>query len=107
MSTNSGIGRQFEQQAAHTGGPHTCAGPETPLVKSHPSRSNHADSTVPPRQSPLEGIVDLLDKLPTQACFELTRRLLTAASSLPTGKARQRAVLKTVILFIAENDFAA
>ena len=60
---------------------------------------------VVPTQStatPLEEISDLLDVLPIQACVELTRRLLTSISSLPTGAARPRAVLKTVILFVAE-----
>jgi hypothetical protein len=52
--------------------------------------------------NPLEEISDLLDHLPLQACVELTRRLLTAISTLPTGAARPRAVLKTVILFVAE-----
>ena len=52
--------------------------------------------------NPLEEISDLLDRLPLQACVELTRRLLTSISSLPTGTARPRAVLKTVILFVAE-----
>jgi hypothetical protein len=52
--------------------------------------------------SPLEKISDLLDHLPIQACVELTRRLLTSISSLPTGAVRPRAVLKTVILFVAE-----
>jgi hypothetical protein len=48
--------------------------------------------------SPLEEISDLLDLLPIQACVELTRRLLTSVSSLPTGSVRQRAVLQTVIV---------
>jgi hypothetical protein len=52
--------------------------------------------------SPLEEISDLLDHLPIHACVELTRRLLPSLSSLPTGTARPRAVLKTVILFVAE-----
>ena len=51
--------------------------------------------------NPLEEISDLLDRLPLQACVELTRRLLTSFS-LPSGAARPRAVLKTVILFVAE-----
>jgi hypothetical protein len=55
-----------------------------------------------PINSPLEEISDLLDKLPIEACVELTRRLLTSISSLPTGVARQRAALKTVFLFVAE-----
>ena len=55
-----------------------------------------------PTTSPLEGISDLLDQLPLDACVELTRRLLIAIPSLPQGPARPRAVLKTVILFVAE-----
>jgi hypothetical protein len=52
--------------------------------------------------SPLEKISDLLDHLPLDACMELTRRFLICISSLPTRTARPRAVLKTVILFVAE-----
>jgi hypothetical protein len=55
-----------------------------------------------PTPSPLEDISDLLDQLPFDACVELTRRLLTSISSLPSGAARERAVLKTVIFFVAE-----
>ena len=50
---------------------------------------------------PLEEISDLLDRLPLQPCVELTRLLLTSFSALPSGAARPRAVLKTVILFVA------
>ena len=60
---------------------------------------------VVPTQSPtsqLEDISDLLDRLPIQACVELTRRLLTSISSLHTGAARPQADLETVILFVAE-----
>jgi len=52
--------------------------------------------------SPLEEISDLLDHIPLHACVELNNRLLTPISSLPTGAARLRAVLKTVIRFVAE-----
>jgi len=52
--------------------------------------------------NPIEEIPDLLNRLPLQASVKLTRRLLTSISSLPTGTARPRAVLKTVILFLAE-----
>ena len=55
-----------------------------------------------PTTFPIEGISDLLDNLLLDACVELTRRLLTSISSLPKGAARPRAVLKTVILFVAE-----
>ena len=50
----------------------------------------------------LEEISDLLDRLPLQACVELTCWLFTSFSSLPSGAARPRAVLKTVILFVAK-----
>jgi len=52
--------------------------------------------------SPIEDISDLLDHLLLHAFVELTRRLLTSISSLHTGAPRPRAVLKTVILFVAE-----
>jgi len=50
----------------------------------------------------MEEMCDLLDGLPLQAYFELSRRLLTCISSLPTGAACPQATLKTVILFVAE-----
>lgn len=55
--------------------------------------------------SPLKGISDHLNELPLDACVELTRWLLTSISYLPTGVARPRAVLKTVVLFVAEYGF--
>jgi hypothetical protein len=60
-----------------------------------------------PSQSPLNGTADHLENLLTEACVELARRLPSTVSSLPTGEARPRAVLKTVILFIAEYGSAA
>jgi len=69
-------------------------------VKTAATKSTITVLVVP--TDPLEEISDLLDGLPLQACVELTRRLLTSISSLPTGIARPRAVLKTVILFVAE-----
>ena len=54
--------------------------------------------------SPLQEISYLLDHLPIQACVELPGRLQTSISFLPTQAARPRAVLKTVILFVAEYD---
>jgi hypothetical protein len=38
MPTNSGLGTQSEQQAAHSCDPFTTVGPETPAEKSHLSR---------------------------------------------------------------------
>jgi hypothetical protein len=52
--------------------------------------------------SPVEEISDLLDTLSMKACVELTRRLLTAIPSFPSGPARSGAILKTIILFAAE-----
>jgi hypothetical protein len=51
--------------------------------------------------SPLDEITDL-DHFPIQVCLVMTCRLRTSISSLPTGSAQPRAVLKTVILFMAE-----
>ena len=70
--------------------------PSPPPKKPNPASIPH------PNQSPIEEISDLLDNLPVNACVELTRRLLTAVPTLPSGAARSRAVLKIVILFVAE-----
>jgi hypothetical protein len=70
-------------------------------VKTATTKPTNPDLVVPTQTSPLE-ISDLLDRLPLQERVELTRRLLTSITSLPTGAACQRAVLKTVILFMAE-----
>jgi hypothetical protein len=73
-------------------------------VKTATAKPTTPEPVVPTQSStsPLEEISDLLDHLIIQACVELTHRLLTSISSLPTGAARPRAVLKTVILFVAE-----
>jgi hypothetical protein len=65
-------------------------------------KTNNLVVTPQPHTSALENISDLLDNLPLQACVELTRWLLTSIPSLPSGVARLRAVLKTVIPFVAE-----
>jgi hypothetical protein len=52
--------------------------------------------------SPLEEIYHVLHFLPILACAELTRRLLTSVSSLSTGAARPRSVVKAVLSFVAE-----
>jgi hypothetical protein len=54
-----------------------------------------------PNNSPLNGITDLVDTLHVEARVELTRLFLLSLLSLPQGAARPRAVLKTVILFVA------
>jgi hypothetical protein len=58
-------------------------------------------------QSHIEEISDLLDNLPLNACVELTCRLLTSVPTLPYGPSLSRAVLKIVVLFIAEYGSTA
>jgi hypothetical protein len=50
----------------------------------------------------LEEISDFLDTVPIDAFVELTRRLLAAVPSLLSGPARFRAVVKIVVLFVAD-----
>jgi hypothetical protein len=71
--------------------------------KSSPKILNPTTPTPAPQiaQSAIEEISDLLDTLPIDGCVELTRRLLIAASTLPSGAARSRAVLKIGVLFVA------
>jgi hypothetical protein len=73
-------------------------------VKTAAAKPTPPNLVVPTQNStsPIEEISDLLDHLPLPECVELTRRLLTSISSLPTEAALPRAVLKTVILFVAE-----
>jgi len=73
----------------------------TASAKTAPGK-NKTPSPVVPTQNPtstLKEISDLHDHLPFEACVEMIRRLLTSISSLPTGAARSRAVLKTVFYF--------
>ena len=72
-------------------------------VKTAADKPSNPELVAPTQSStsPLEDISDLLDHLPIQACVKLTRRLLTSIFSLPTGVARPRAFLKTVIFFVA------
>jgi hypothetical protein len=76
---------------------------QAPMTKlnssTKPKEASEPKKPVVPTQSPLEEISDLLDKLSSKACAELTRRLLT---SLPPRPAPSHAVLKIVILFVAE-----
>jgi hypothetical protein len=58
-------------------------------------------------QSLTEEISDLLDNLLLNASVELTCRILTYIPILPFGAARSRAVLKTVVLFVAEYGSTA
>ena len=74
---------------------------------SPPPKKPNPTSISPLNQSPIEEISDLLDNLPVNACVELTRRLLTAVLTLPSGTASTRAVLKIVVLFVAEYGCTA
>ena len=73
-------------------------------VKTAAAKTTTSNLVVPngSSTSPIEEICDLLYHFPLHACVKLTRRLLTSILSLPTEAARPRAVLKTVILFLAE-----
>jgi hypothetical protein len=88
-----------------TAGPKPAAGkPKTKaaaIVKTAAAKPTTPDLVVPTQTSTLEEISDL-NRLPLQACVKLTRRLLTSITSLLKGADRPRAVLKTVILFVAE-----
>jgi hypothetical protein len=76
--------------------------PAAPKAESADPSSTKLVGNPHPTSSPLEDISDLLDQLRIDACVELTRRLLTSISSLPSGATRTRAVLKPVIFFVAE-----
>jgi hypothetical protein len=73
-------------------------------VKTTATKHTTPNPAVPTKIStyPLEEISDLLDRLPLQARAEPTRLLLTSISSHPRGADRLWAVLKTIILFVAE-----
>jgi hypothetical protein len=72
-----------------------------PGKPSPPPKKPNPTPIPPPNPSPIE-ISDLLDNLPVHASEELTRRLLTAIPTLLSCTARSLAVLKIVILFVAE-----
>jgi hypothetical protein len=79
--------------------------PAKPAKTSQP-KTKELVAPAHPDQSPIEDISDLLD-LSLEACVELTLRLLTSVTTLPSGTARPRPVLKIVILFIIEYDSTA
>jgi hypothetical protein len=79
-----------------------------PVVVPQPPQTSTLTLLPPTTESvTTRAIIDFLDNLHTSAFVELTRRLLSPASSLPTGDARPRAVLKTFILFFAEHGGTA
>jgi hypothetical protein len=73
-------------------------------VKTAAAKPRTPNLVVPTQSSisPFKSFSDLHDHHLLQACVELTCRLLTTISSLPTGAALLRAVLKTIILFVAK-----
>jgi hypothetical protein len=77
--------------------------------KSLPKNPNPTKPIPPPQsvKSPVQELPDLLNTLTLGACVELTHRLLTTAPTLPSGAERSRAVLKIVVLFVAEYDSTA
>jgi hypothetical protein len=78
------------------------AGKSSPKIPNPPTPTPSPQTIKPPIE-----ISDLLDTLPIKGCVELTRRLLTAAAILPSGAACSRAVLKIVVLFVAEYGSTA
>jgi hypothetical protein len=77
--------------------------------KSSPKNTNTTKPIPPPHsvKLPEEQTSDLLDTLPLGAYVELTRRLHTAAPNLPSGVACSQAVLKIVVVFVAEYGSTA
>jgi hypothetical protein len=76
-------------------------------IETTPFDGRWPDAFQPTESVTPRGDSDLLENLPTEACIESTRRILSRASSFPTQEARSRAVLETDILFIAEYGTAA
>jgi len=92
----------------------TVGSKQAPVVKpkkpAKPKQAPHPKemvATIQPTQSPFEEISDILDNLPLNVSVELTRRLLTSVPSLPSGPALSRAILQTVVLFVAEYGSAS
>ena len=77
-------------------------------VKTAAAKTSPPNLVIPTQSStsPLEEILDLVDHLSLPSCAELTRRIIASIPSLPKGAARSRAVLKIVILFVAEDGDA-
>jgi hypothetical protein len=92
---SSDLIRRTEQQAARAGG--QCNSTRAMCRGGMPTtlfQALHSTFSPPQSQSPLEGFADLLENLPNETCTELTSRLLSTVSSLPTGESRPRPVLK-------------
>jgi outer membrane biosynthesis protein TonB len=75
--------------------------PEPKRQATKPTQAKVAKPTQP-EPSPLEEISDLLDTLTTEQSLQLSRKVLAAFHSLPTGANRWKAVLRVIILFVAE-----
>ena len=97
VTATSKTARPQKSEPKTTAAPKLAAGKskkKAASVKTTAAKPTTPNLFVPNRSSIslLEEISDL-DYLPLHACVELTRRLLTSVSSLPTGAARPRAVL--------------
>ncbi|KDR15885.1 hypothetical protein L798_09811 [Zootermopsis nevadensis] len=96
-----------ERQAVSKGGRAKPARPVVPVANPTAPVPKKTDPTPPKGQSPLQEISDILETLSPRACIELTRRLLAVIHSLPPGGSHPRALLKTVLLFMADNGGTA
>jgi predicted metallopeptidase len=71
-------------------------------VKTVAAKPNNMVVTPQPPTSAIKDISELLDNLPLQPRVEVILRLLISIPSLPSGVARTRDILKTVIVFVDE-----
>jgi len=79
-----------------------------PKKPAKPSQPKTNELVVPPQpdQSPNE-ISELLDRLALNVYVQLTRKILISFPTLPSGLARSQAVIKTVVLLVAEYGSTA
>jgi hypothetical protein len=75
--------------------------------KSSQPKPNDLVSPLQTKHLPIKEISELLDSLFLNACVELARQILSSAPTLPSGPASLRAVLKIVVLFVAEYGSTA
>jgi hypothetical protein len=89
--TSTAARERTDVKTACRGNQNKYAIPGTIVVQSKQPRTpdaNPAASTLP-RQSPLEGIDDLLDNFPTEACVEMTCRVLLSSQSQQESPAQR------------------
>jgi hypothetical protein len=99
--TPFGTVRRPERQTAPTGGQCKPACPDVSVVESQSPRSKRSESAPSTSVSQRSrGFPISMENLPTEICVQLTRRLLSTASSLAIGEVRPRAVLRTILVII-------